>query len=392
MLPLALIVASLSVPAEYVEFQDANVALGVSACSADGRFAFFASGNRFFRFNKVNASSVQIETVDLPAFSGAQTTITCCNPSGTAAAGIFVYNNTNQAIVWSTQYGMQRLEGASYGLVSAVNGISDDGRTIVGQGSYNSASGPALWPVTGPIVLLPRTLANGQTLSSNSFAHGVRINGNITTVVGHSVINTLPYGVARWTLTPNGNTTEYFSLPAATGTPSYNPRFSRNLDQTALHLVYSSSLGVLGSRIVQASLTTPEQIRWEAPAFSVFDGASTANAVSNDGTILAGVYSGLNTQYPAIWIRGTRYNLFDLLRNQGFTPTSGDDTKILAMSADCRTLWGSIKSSTSWRTTVFVATLDLPNPPRDCPSDFNNDGVVDLFDYLDFVAAFSVGC
>lgn len=36
------------------------------------------------------------------------------------------------------------------------------------------------------------------------------------------------------------------------------------------------------------------------------------------------------------------------------------------------------------------ASLTFPGPP--CPADYNNDGVVDLFDYLDFVQEFSVGC
>ncbi|MBU6413432.1 MAG: immunoglobulin domain-containing protein [Planctomycetes bacterium] len=36
------------------------------------------------------------------------------------------------------------------------------------------------------------------------------------------------------------------------------------------------------------------------------------------------------------------------------------------------------------------ATLTFPGPAG--PADFNNDGVVDLFDYLDFVQEFSIGC
>ena len=34
----------------------------------------------------------------------------------------------------------------------------------------------------------------------------------------------------------------------------------------------------------------------------------------------------------------------------------------------------------------------LVTSPVVCPADFNNDGIIDIFDYLDFVSAFSVGC
>lgn len=38
---------------------------------------------------------------------------------------------------------------------------------------------------------------------------------------------------------------------------------------------------------------------------------------------------------------------------------------------------------------IPVITRDLADP---CPADFNGDNVVDFFDYLDFVGAFSEGC
>lgn len=38
------------------------------------------------------------------------------------------------------------------------------------------------------------------------------------------------------------------------------------------------------------------------------------------------------------------------------------------------------------------ASVPLSFVTDPCPADFNQDGIVDLFDYLDFVAAFSVGC
>ena len=40
-------------------------------------------------------------------------------------------------------------------------------------------------------------------------------------------------------------------------------------------------------------------------------------------------------------------------------------------------------------TTSAAAILGVTSP---CPADFNADGIVDFFDYLDFVNAFSVGC
>lgn len=45
-----------------------------------------------------------------------------------------------------------------------------------------------------------------------------------------------------------------------------------------------------------------------------------------------------------------------------------------------------------WHVDNIVVTgpaLVCTDPPNPCPADFNNDGVVDLFDYLDFVSAFA---
>jgi hypothetical protein len=39
-----------------------------------------------------------------------------------------------------------------------------------------------------------------------------------------------------------------------------------------------------------------------------------------------------------------------------------------------------------------LMTMQFTAVPTYCPSDFNKDGVVDFFDYLDFIAAFSTGC
>ena len=38
------------------------------------------------------------------------------------------------------------------------------------------------------------------------------------------------------------------------------------------------------------------------------------------------------------------------------------------------------------------SSLDMQFSPEPCPADFNGDGAVDFFDYLDFVDAFSMAC
>jgi hypothetical protein len=48
------------------------------------------------------------------------------------------------------------------------------------------------------------------------------------------------------------------------------------------------------------------------------------------------------------------------------------------------------RSARPWCRETRLRTRPLP-PPL-CPADFNGDGFVDFFDYLDFVAAFEIGC
>lgn len=56
-----------------------------------------------------------------------------------------------------------------------------------------------------------------------------------------------------------------------------------------------------------------------------------------------------------------------------------------------------VLDSTEFRNFTFPAAADhylalRAGLPETCAADFNGDGVVDFFDYLDFVDAFSVGC
>jgi hypothetical protein len=61
-------------------------------------------------------------------------------------------------------------------------------------------------------------------------------------------------------------------------------------------------------------------------------------------------------------------------------------------SIACRAPVGTAPGSVAIRAVISGQVSNAQNGNYTCPADFNEDGSVDFFDYLDFVAAFSTPC
>ncbi len=87
-----------------------------------------------------------------------------------------------------------------------------------------------------------------------------------------------------------------------------------------------------------------------------------------------------------IWIEGqpSMQGLFQFCVSAGIQPPPGSITKL---SLDGTCFIGDPGYQNTSGAFVIRGLIDSA-----CAADFNNDGVVDFFDYLDFVDAFSIGC
>jgi hypothetical protein len=114
----------------------------------------------------------------------------------------------------------------------------------------------------------------------------------------------------------------------------------------------------------------------------------------------AGTYFVAITNYCGGYIAGIDYSPYDASDRKLWEFTNNNNVRISPNGpgaaspmayfgrgfSDCE-----MNSSMTFRMD-FQGACFVSGSSAQCPADFNNDGIVDFFDYLDFVASFSGGC
>ncbi len=116
----------------------------------------------------------------------------------------------------------------------------------------------------------------------------------------------------------------------------------------------------------------------------------SAKAISADASTIVGqqVSNSGDSERAMIWTLDTGVRDLNAvalaagINLQGYTLVSAD-----SVSSNGSTIIGAAR----FGATNFYMGYRLQLPPS-CEADFNHDGAIDFFDYLDFVDAYSIGC
>lgn len=272
---------------------------------------------------------------------------------------------------WTSAAGLAPIPPLPGGVSTVASFISDDGLTIFG---YCSLSGrtdvPYLWrsPASAQEVLPPPGF-------TQIYVQGLSADGQ--TLVGSASAPNLQRAVI-WT--GGGDHPVLLPAPADSAT---------------------QAIAVSGDGSVIAGSIDGQAVRWTRNGSGVYELRSLplmpdglkwiARDISDSGDVIGGeAYQSPIGFRACLWSRATGpVYLVDELRDLGADVSMWKFDFFRGLSAD-----GSAATAiaVNTRTQQIRAVLirGLPVPPV-CGPDFNGDGLVDFFDYNDFVAAFEAG-
>ncbi len=303
----------------------------------------------------------------------------------------------------------------------SASAMNSSGDVIAGamnaDGGYNSWRS-FRWTGTGPPIDLG--LLPGET---RSFARGMGSNGDV--VVGHAEHGSWGYytGQAfRWTPTKgmqglgyakagdflsdaravsrDGKTIVGISGPIGTDafvwTEAGGMKILPKLPNPTLYDTHANGVNADGSVVVGDSPSDQgylHAVRWVngqaedlAPNFGSVH--SIARAVSDDGGVVAGLYS-TSTNFGFVWTAATGIlNADAYLSLYGLTlPSDTIVEAVYAVSGDGRTFGGTAFNFITKERQGFVATV----PSDSCKADCDANGGLDIDDFICFQTCFAIG-
>ncbi len=315
---------------------------------------------------------------------------------------------------WTASGGMQELGFLNNGRTLTPKGVSADGQVISGQAEDGAGGAQPTrairWTPSGGIQSLgllsgsPSTIAEG--ISGNGGVIAGTAGSNIAfRHVGGTIqpISTLPSSTGASALAANFDGgvvvgwvgflsgTRAFRWSAGGGMqdlgflPGHTGSFARGVSSDGTVVVGYSYQTVQGGGSIQ------RPFRWTQGGgmqnLGTFPGGVNVYAlgVSGDGTKVVGYDSDQMTIRPFLWTQETGLqNLNVLLPTLGVDLTGWTITNVTGISADGSAIIGN--ASHNGQSRGFIIKFSDA-----CAADFNSDSVVDFFDYLDFVEAFSAG-
>lgn len=380
-----------------------------AAVSADGNT--IAGGYRVGSVRRAIIWTQASGATDIGTLGGADANVAGISGDGRIVTGtskVLPSANRQHAFRWTAEDGMQDLGALSWEYYSSfANAISDDGNSIVGW-SYRSgisdtlASGFRWTPSTRM-----RELSSG--IGGYSFAIDVSADGSVICGAvelewnGDSFACVWKSGSYRTLYAPGSAVASAVSANGVVVAGVYEDNSS-----SEYHLFRwteaegVTSLGSLGSR-----------------GYGDID-------ISEDGSVLIS-YISTDSWFPIVWTEelGIR-NLNDYLRQIGVDLDGGEIAYATDMTPDATVIVGeAYRNGRSQTFRITNMTYDRPDcsidyngegdsgdmtdlldflgdfgacelQPAPCGStgnvDYNEDGFVDILDFLDFIDAFSIGC
>lgn len=289
----------------------------------------------------------------LPTVPGAtQSTAWAVSEHGNHIALTITMNLRN--IPYKYSNGMYIIQPAVVGNVAGdACGISGDGSTVVGMLSSETAGRPARWVQNSAAALVA---------VGDGYAFGASRDGSV--IVGH-----VAYKAIRWTASTG---TRYLSMGSLAST-----------ETSVAYNISANGNTIVGTAGSNAAIWIGNNAPILVPTSPSASGGSGFLACSTDGSVVAGTWNGK----PALWTQtsGVR-SIEQILFSRGITNVVGSVDHISGVSGDgVRFVGRGAERLFDGQVRQAAIILDLPI----CPGDFNRDYFVDLFDYLDFVAAFA---
>jgi probable HAF family extracellular repeat protein len=295
------------------------------------------------------------------------------NANDASRDGTFICGDRydNQAFIWTRaggSIGLGYLGGNSF-IQSSAAAISADGTVVVGYSGLSQQTSRAFrWTQATGMVSLG-TLSGQSTASS--FANDISGNGQV--IVGESDSN-IGRQAFRWT-----QFARMEGLGDLPGGAVNSSAIATNTDGVIIVGRGTTAEGQVAFRWVQGQ---GMRSLGDLPGGTV---NSEARGVSADGRVVIGLSSSASGLEGFIWDagRGMR-SLRDLLIRRGvseaanwtslWTNAISDDGRVIVCTGD------------NGQGLYFAIRVEIPAV---CEADFNDDGVLDFFDYLDFVAAYA---
>ncbi len=345
-------------------------------------------------FNQITAPCIYGESGLLSLGTLGTSSARAVNADGTAITGICDFGSFDprgsQVFLWTPSTGIMLL-GDLAGGVSVVprsvgRAISADGMTIAGIGESASGNEAFVYDVNAGVFTPLGSLAPAPF---GSWAYGMSANGQVVVGISYNALGQQePF---MWTATHGMQALGF--LPGATGITPAGTAFAANADGSV----------IVGQSRSVASGQGGEAFRWTAsggmqPLGDLPGGGfqSWAYACSADGNVIVGRASiagncgpfGCGSAGQAfIWEpQNGMQNLTELLTFGGVDLTGWRLEEARGISANGRVIVG-VGVNPQGLTEGWIVDLGRGA----CGADYNNDGVVDFFDYLDFVSVFAAG-
>ena len=294
-----------------------------------------------------------------------------------------------QAFVWDEAGGVTSIGGLSAGNVSYATGVSASGEVVVGTSGANfgdpyqqawrwtSASGIVALDDIGSDILI--------------FGSAEDVSGDGSTVVGTGSIGDFDPDtddVASAVIWQNGGTTptDLGNLPS--------PIFTGGLLPLAASFDGSVVVG-FGPGFSASGGFANRSVRWTAAGGLVDIGAVPGRPegsvhitdCSSDGNTLVGysITGGVETWEAVVWTQATGLRtLRSILAAEGVTIPATISLRETYCNGDASIIAGWAYDRTNNRYRGYVVSLAAEG----CLADFNRDGFVDFFDYLNYVSCF----
>lgn len=330
------------------------------------------------------APGVAESTAYAPPAPYTSCSITCVNSDGTAFGG------------WVEAGGQARFPAffspvTGWFVLGAfpsanVSGISEDGQLLMGQQFVNNTAKAAIFGV-GIGGLLPTTTIEGKVIEFSGVEGGVlTLDGYALT--GRAIFTDGTTGIVQWFLAPPFSGTQI--LPRGLQKAVSRTVSSRDGQRMGITYAFLYPTGSLGSTNVGTVATGGTDFTF--PLLAPDDGAQEANSVTNDGQIMTGVnYDGAGRVRSSVWRGTVRHDLFNLLVEGGASVNPAFDSTAMGSNQAGDLFIGTVRPGSNDRR-IFFAKVTIPGEAEECLADFNGDGFIDFFDYIEFVEAFESGC
>lgn len=323
---------------------------------------------------------------------------------GSVIVGISRVPTGNLAFVWSQSMGMQALSILPGSQSSHAASISDNGQVVVGSCYFSDGGNKAVrWSIDGDVQFLNTVPFTSESIANAVSADGTVIVGQYSSISGWrafrwnsetgmqdlGLLDGGSWAVAR-AVSSDGSVVVGECFIPGSGSRAFRWTFNagmQDLDSNLPPGTNSSAFAVSSDGTVVAGRSENAAFRWTiAEGIRTFAGTcdtrswnSHSWATSNDGRVIVGSHTNSSsTPYRRAfhWKQnsGPAKDLGSLFGSDMIIPygVSGDGSVVVGYS-------GGVNGGRAFR---WVACTS-------CSADFNADGVVDFFDYLDFVADFS---